>query len=118
MAGWSMMIAYGRVMMDVTERDFEPECEGLLNRFFDRYHNDAQRKRVLKALRFLMACDVPLRGKPAGWAGGIVYVVANRDGLVNCGVPGLLNRDLEEFFGVSMGTIRQRAAGIEALLDI
>ena len=104
--------------MNMTDRNLEPECEGLLNRFFDTYRNDALRKRALKALRFLMACDMPLGGRPAGWAGGIVYFVANRDQLVNCGVPGLLNSDLETFFGISMGTIRQRAAGIETLLDI
>ena len=105
-------------MMNVTDRDFEPECEKLLNRFFDAYGGEGLRKRALKALRFLMACDTPLRGRPAGWAGGIVYVVTNRDRLVNCGVPGLLNKELEEFFGVSMGTIRERAVRVEELLDI
>ena len=63
-----------------------------------------------------MAGDEPLLGRSAGWAAGIVYALANRYRIA-CGVPGLLNKDLEEFFGVKMETIRNRAARVNALLD-
>jgi len=87
----------------------------LLERFFADHPDAALHKRVLKALRFLAAGDKPLAGKPAGWAGGIIYAVANRDRQA-CGVPGLLNSEFEARFGVSMGTICKRAAQIEELL--
>ncbi len=102
--------------MSMTDRNFEPECKDFLRRFFDSYRDDALQKQSLKALRFLMANDRPLLGKPAGWAAGIVYASANRYRNA-CGVPGLLNKDLEEFFGVTMGTIRNRAARVNTLLD-
>jgi len=104
-------------MMNATNGNVEPECKDFLNRFFDSYCDDRLRKRSLKVLRFLTASDEPLSGKPGGWAAGIVYALANRDRLP-CGVPGLLNKDLEESFGVSIGTIRKRAARVEALLAI
>ena len=105
--------------MNTTNRDVELECEDFLNRFFDSNRDDALRKRSLKALRFLVADDEPLSGRPGGWAAGIVYALPNRYRLP-CGVPGLLNKDLEEFFGVTiaysgakrawtMGTIRNLA---------
>lgn len=34
------------------------------------------------------------------------------------GVPGLLNADLEQLLGVSMGTIRKRAAQVETTLEV
>jgi hypothetical protein len=48
---------------------------------------------------------------------GIVYFPAKQDRQA-CGVPGLLNSGLEKFFGVSMGTIRMRAARVEQLLTV
>jgi hypothetical protein len=103
-------------MMNTTNRDVELECRDFLNRFFDRYCDDTLRKRALKALRFVMSSDKQLLGKPAGWAAGIVYALCNRYRNA-CGVPDLLNKDLEEFFGVKMGTIRERAAKVNGLLD-
>ena len=99
------------------ESGFTFECKDLLNAFFYSYSDDTLRKKALKALRFLVVSDEPLSGKPADWAAGIVYALANRNRRA-CGVPGLLNKDIEEFFGVSMGTIRKRAARVEALLAI
>lgn len=90
--------------MKTTDRNFDLECKDFLNRFFDSYRDDALRKRSLKAMRFLVADEELLLGKPAGWAAGIVYALANRY-RQPCGVPGLLNKDLEKFFGVTMGTI-------------
>jgi len=42
--------------------------------------------------------------------------LVKRDGIA-CGVPGLLNKDLEKFFGVSMETIRERAVRVNERLD-
>ena len=96
--------------------NFELECKDFLNRFSDRYSDDALRKKALKALRLVMAGDEPLLGSAAGWAAGIVYALANRYRIA-CGVPGLLNKDLEKFFGVSMETIRERALRVDERLD-
>ena len=109
MLRWSAV----KVMMN---HDSEMACRDCLELFFADHPDATLRKRALKALRLLAACDEPLAGKPAGWAAGIVYAVANRDRQA-CGVPGILNRELEALFGVSMGTIRKRAAQIAGLLD-
>jgi hypothetical protein len=100
----------------MTKQDLEHACREQLERFFGSHPNATMKKRVLKALRFLSASDKPLAGKPEGWAAGIIYAVANRDRQA-CGVPGLLNSEFEALFGVSMGTIRKRAAMVERLLD-
>ena len=101
--------------MNTADRNFELECKDFLNRFFAGHPDDALRERSFKARRFLMAGDESLLGKPAGWAAGIVYALANRYRLP-CGVPGLLNKDLEEFFGVTIGTIRERAVRVDERL--
>jgi hypothetical protein len=101
--------------MDAANRDCERACRGLLDGFFRRHPNAALEKRALKALHLLTACDKRLTGACAGWAAGIVYAVANRDRRA-CGVPGILNSELEGLFGVSMGTVRKRAAQIAELL--
>ena len=102
--------------MPETNEDCIRACRGYLEHFFSRHPNPALQKRALKALRLLTACDEQLRGKPAGWAAGLVYAVANRDRQA-CGVPGLLNSEFEAFFDVSMGTIRKRAAQVARSLD-
>lgn len=102
--------------MDVTNQDCMGACHGYLEHFFNRHPDAAMQRRALKALRLLTACDIPLAGKTAGWAAGIIYAVANRDRQA-CGVPRLLNSEFEALFGVSMGTIRKRAAQIAQLLD-
>jgi len=103
--------------MALKNQDDELACREHLNLFFDSYRDAAMQKSALKALRFLTACDTPLVGKPEGWAAGIIYALTTR-GRRACGVPGLLNSDFEQFFGVSMGTIRKRAAQIEELLAV
>ena len=102
--------------MDAERQDCERACQGYLDHFFSRHPDEALRKRALKAQRLLMAVDEQLVGKPAGWAAGIIYAAANRDRQA-CGVPGILNTDFETFFGVSMGTVRRRAAQVAALLE-
>lgn len=103
--------------MNTTNGNVELECKGFLNRFLDSYCDDTLRRRALKAVRLLVAGDEPPSGKPGGWAAGIVYALANSDRRA-CGVPGLLNKDIERSFGVSMGTVRNRAAKVEELLSI
>jgi hypothetical protein len=61
-----------------------------------------------------MAQKVPLLGRPGGWAGGIIYALTNQYRRA-CGIPGLLNKECEEFFNVSMDTIYRRAAMIKRL---
>ena len=83
-------------------------CRQSLEAFFSEYPNvrlKADAERVLEALE---SADLLLSGKAAGWAAGIVYAV----GSTICGVPGLLNAELEEAFGVSMSTVRRRAAAV------
>jgi len=92
-------------------------CRESLERFFSRHADVAMEKRAIKALRLLAGCGKPLTGKPEGWAAGIIYDLANRDRRA-CGVPGLLNSEVEALFGVSMGTICKRAAQIERLLAL
>jgi hypothetical protein len=82
-------------------------CRESLKRFFAQYPNassEAESKRVLADL----GTRGDLTGRAAGWAAGIVYAVSSR----GCGVPGILNRDLEKAFGVSMSTVYQRAADV------
>jgi len=103
--------------MGMTNRNCELACRKHLARFFDDHTDAAMKKRALKALRFLTVSDVPLAGKSEGGAAGIIYAVANRDRQA-CGVPGLLNSEFEALAGVSMGTIRNRAAQIGRLLAL
>jgi len=95
----------------------EEQCREHLERFFASYQDPALKRSCQKALRFLTALDQPLAGKPEGWAAGIVYAVANR-GCRPCGVPGILNADLERHFGVSISTVRKRATQVERALEI
>lgn len=103
--------------MGTANHNVEAECRDFLNRFFDNNPNDTLRKRSLKALRFLSSGDAPLSGKPGGWAAGIIHALANRERKA-CGIPGLLNEDAENFFEVSMGTVRKRAGQVKELIAI
>lgn len=92
-------------------------CRRHLDRLFSSYPNPVMRKRAMKALQFLAAGDVPLAGRLEGWAAGIIYSLATR-GRQACGVPGILNAEFEQFFGVSMSTVRKRAAQVQRAMDI
>lgn len=63
--------------MTMTNADAQTKCREQLDRFFASYRDPALKQSSLKALRFLAALDEPLRGKPEGWAAGIVYAVAS-----------------------------------------
>ena len=101
--------------MDVTNQDCVLACRELLEGFFANHPDETAQERAVRVLRFLTADNRLLGGRPEGWAAGIIYAVANRDRQA-CGVPRLLNSEFEAFFGVSMGTIRRRAAQIAELL--
>lgn len=103
--------------MAMSTETVERACRESLERFFGQHPDAAMLKRAGKALRFLTACGRPLPGKPEGSAAGIIYGLANRDRQA-CGVPGSLNSEVEAHFGISMGTIRKRAAQINRLLAV
>src|ERR1700690_3811452 len=86
-------------------------CRERLEDFFASYRDAALKERAMKALRLLSASEKPLAGKPEGWAAGIIYAVANLDRQA-CGIPGVLNSEFIDFFGVSMETVRKRAANV------
>jgi len=103
--------------MTETNQDIQKLCREHLDRFFASYRDTVMQKSAMKALRFLVAGDEPMGGKPEGWAVGIIYALANRDRRA-CGVPGMLNAEVEQFFGVTMNTIRRRAAQVQRALEI
>lgn len=94
--------------MAPTTRSGPKTCRKLLAAFFVKYPNDQLRGQSESVLRALEAKGHSLPGKPGGWAAGIVYAV----GSTVCGVPGVLNRELEKAFGVSMSTVYKRAAAV------
>ena len=101
--------------MTATDPAFESACRRHLDRFFTAHPDLVLQQRTLKALRLLRASDRPLAGKTEGWAAGIIYAVAT-DGRIPCGVPGVLNREFERLMGVTMSTVRQRAARVRDLV--
>jgi len=97
--------------------DIVQTCREHLERFFAGYDNPELRDRALKAVRFLAAAEKAPAGNPAGWAAGIVYAMANRY-CIPCGVPGLLNAEFTAMMGVSMETVRTRAAQFNRIIEI
>lgn len=89
-------------------------CQQLLATFFEKYPNASLRAEAERTLKKLLACKIPMPGKPGGWAGGIVYAISS----IGVGVPEVLNSELEEAFNASMGTIYKRASMIRNLLVI
>ena len=98
-------------MNDKTEKT----CQQLLTAFFKKFPNHYLQAESYCTLKTLLNSDSPMLGKPGGWAGGIIYALCNRCKRA-CGIPGLLNKDCEEFFDVSMGTIYKRAWMIRRML--
>ena len=92
-------------------------CQQLLTSFFKKYPNPHLQIEVKRILKRLLALKIPMPGKQGGWAGGIVYALANQY-CRPCGIPGLLNKESEEFFNVSIETIYRRAIRIRELLVI
>jgi len=92
----------------------EQVCRELLEAFFKRYPDRRIQDTTKRALAGLVERRISMAGKPGGWAGGIVYAVGSH----GCGVPGVLNRELEEAFGTTMNTIYRRAARVRGVLDL
>ena len=88
------------------------ECRDALDAYFSKHPNPALQAACLPALDELLKRDVKLTGALAGWMGGLVYAVAN-DAKFPCGVDGVLNADFSAAWGVTMNTIRRRAAEIK-----
>jgi hypothetical protein len=103
----------------MTSVDPNPEqaCKVHLERFCTILGDQALTARTSKALRFLAQSDTPIRGKPEGWAAGIIYAIltSNRPA---CGLPGVLNSEAEQIFGVTMGTVRKLAAQVRRALEV
>ena len=95
----------------------DPTCQQLLTSFFKKYPNPHLQIEVNRILKRLLALKIPMPGKQGGWAGGIIYALANQYCRA-CGIPGLLNKESEEFFNVSIETIYRRARRIRELLVI
>jgi hypothetical protein len=93
----------------------EPTCQQLLTSFFTKYPNPHLQIEVNRILKRLRALKIPMPGKQGGWAGGIIYALANQY-CRPCGISGLLNKESEEFFNVSIETIYRRARRIRELL--
>ena len=87
------------------DQQFEEACVRLHAEFFEKFPNDDLRDLVSQALALLLQKQADFPGEKGGWAGGIVYAVGSR----GCGVPGVLNAELETAFGATMSTIRKRA---------
>ena len=92
-------------------------CQQRLTAFFKKFPNPPLQAKVDCMLKSLLGFNIPMPGKTGGWAGGFVYALANQYRQA-CGVPGLLNKECEEFFNVSMATIYKRAAMIRKWLDL
>ena len=104
-----------QVMITKTENTIRA-CRQIISEFFAKHPNIPLQSDVERVLELLLVNNIPMSGKPAGWAGGIIYAAANFR-RIPCGIPGLLNHECEEFFHVSMDTIKRRAAKITPLLE-
>jgi len=94
--------------------DFEAACREHIDRFFSAHPDSAMQKRAHKALHLLRTIEPPPKGKPEGWAAGVIYAVFN-DGKVPVGVPGVLNSEFERLMGITMSTTRKRAERVREL---
>ena len=103
--------------MIALNKSVDQSCRQFLAAYFTKFPNARLQTKTDRALKRLLARHIPMPGKPGGWAGGIVYAVANQDHRP-CGVPSLLNQECEMFFHVSMGTIYKRAWQIRRLLAL
>jgi hypothetical protein len=93
---------------------FEETCVGLYIAFFEKYPDNDLRDRVSLALAARLKRKKTFPGAPAGWAGGIVFAV----GSSGCGVPDVLNSELEKAFGVTMSTVYRRVWAVKRLLGL
>jgi len=100
--------------MNADNRSYEATCAGLYSAFFERFPNEDLRNLVRRTLTLLLERQAEFPGAAGGWAGGIVYAVGSR----GCGVPDVMNADLEAAFGSTMSTIRKRAGQVKEMLGL
>jgi hypothetical protein len=93
---------------------FEETCAQLYVAFFRKHPNEKLRKQTALALLALLKRKKVFPGKPEGWAAGILFAV----GSAGCGVPDVLNSELEKAFDVTMSTIYKRAWEVRRLLGL
>jgi len=103
--------------MIALKKSADENCRQLLAAYFTKFPNDLLQTETSLVLKRLSSRQIPMLGKPGGWADGIIYVVANQNRRA-CGIPGLLNRESVELFNVSMETIYRRAWQIRRLLAL
>ena len=102
--------------MNNISKNNQQACRELITAFFKKYPNHSLQVQVFHLLESFGDFEMPMSGPPGGWAGGIIYALSNRYKRA-CGMPGLLNKQCEEFFGVSMSTIYKRSWMIRKMLD-
>lgn len=95
----------------------EPTCQQFVTAFFKAYPDPNLQNDVNGFVKRLEAFKIPMPGKPGGWAGGIIYALSNLY-KIPCGIHGVLNKECEDFFNVSMETIYRRAYQVRKLLVI
>ena len=93
---------------------FEETRARLCIDLFDKCPGDDPRDRVGMAMATPLKPKTSFAGAAAGWAAGIVFAVGSAD----CGVPCVLNSELEKAFGVTMSTIYKRAWAVKRLLGL
>jgi hypothetical protein len=91
---------------------FEETCTELFIAFFKNRPHDGLLERSVMAMLAVTKRQKCFPGKHEGWAAGIIFAV----GSMGCGVPGVLNSELEKAFGVTMSTIYKRAWAVKRLL--
>ena len=93
---------------------FKTECRELIDSFCKQApQHRPLAPRAKRMVGMLTGADISLEGCPGGWAGGVIHALTQ----VQCGVPGVLNADMEKIFNASMGTIRKRSAKIRDLFS-
>jgi len=100
--------------MIATAPTFVETCNRLYAGFFEKHPNNALRDLVNRTLPLVVKRQESFPGKAEGWAAGILFAVASR----GCGVPDVLNSDLEKAFDVKMSTIYKRSWAIRRLLGL
>ena len=85
----------------------------MLAAFFDRYPDDAYQTVASRSLETLLTQRPCLTGDAGGWTGGLVHAIAKQTSL---GRHVILNSEFEAMFGVSIGTVRKRAAQVWDLI--
>ncbi|MDD5458122.1 MAG: DUF6398 domain-containing protein [Phycisphaerae bacterium] len=102
--------------MNAINKNSQQTCHELMTTFFKKFPNHALQVQAFHLLGCFRDFKMPMSGHPGGWAGGIIYALSNRYKRA-CGIPGFLNKECEEFFGVSMSTIYKRSWMIRRMLD-